>query len=96
MFFLRNIVQLSIKRTQAIKHHIKFIQLFDNQLQFSKYNAEEEDIKFYLALPRQFHIYGQILLAVALPRLAGSLKIALATYQEHVMGLLIKYTFYLV
>ena len=69
------------------------MQLSDNQLQFGEYNAKEEDIKFPLALLRQFYIYSQILLAVVLPHLAGLLGTALAIYHERLMGLLIKCTF---
>lgn len=95
-FLPENIVKLSTERAQAVKHHIKFMQLSNDQLQFGEYNAKEEDIKFPLALLRQFHIYSQILLAVVLPHLAGPLGTALATYQERLMGLLIKCTLDLV
>ena len=69
------------------------MQLSDDQLQFGEYHAKEEDINFPLALLRQFHIYSQILLVVVLPHLSGPLGTALATYQERLMGLLIKCTF---
>lgn len=92
-FLPENIVKLSTERAQAVKHHVKFMQLSDDQLQFGEYNAKEEDTKFPLALLRQFHIYSQILLAVVLPHLTGPLGTALATYQERLMGLLIKCTF---
>lgn len=69
------------------------MQLSDNQLQFGKYNAKEENIKFLLALFRQFLIYSQILLAVVLPHLAGPLGTAPTTYQQRLMRLLIKCIF---
>lgn len=47
-FLLKNIVKLNIKRAQTVKHHVKFMQLLDDQLQFGKYNTKKEDIKFAL------------------------------------------------
>lgn len=95
-FLPENIIKLSTERAQAIKHHVKFMQLSDDQLQFDEYNSKEKDTKFPLALLRPFHIYSQILLVVVLPHLTGLLGTSLATYQERLMRLLIKCTFDLV
>lgn len=79
-----------------MKYHIKFIQLFNNQLQFSKHNAKEEDGKFFFVLVCQFDIYSQILLGIVLSHFAGPHKTTLAIYQECLIELFIKYTFNLV
>lgn len=53
----------------------------------------EAETKLPLALCRQFHIYYQILLATVIQDLSPDLQIAVAFYQERLMGLLMKCTF---